>query len=48
ADGQNFAELATELSEDPGSASQGGDLEFMRRDMLVPEFGDVLFDQITE
>ncbi|PJC41093.1 MAG: protein translocase subunit SecD [Parcubacteria group bacterium CG_4_9_14_0_2_um_filter_41_8] len=48
ADGQNFAELATELSEDPGSASQGGDLGFMRRDMLVPEFGDVLFDQIRE
>jgi len=45
--GNNFAELATELSEDPGSAQNGGDLGFMRRDMLVTEFGDVLFDGLT-
>ena len=45
--GQNFAELAIELSEDPGSAQNGGDLGFMRRDMLVAEFGDVLFEGLT-
>ncbi|OJI06277.1 protein-export membrane protein SecD [bacterium CG10_46_32] len=45
--GQNFAELATSLSEDPGSASQGGDLGFMRRDQLVDSFANALFGDLT-
>ncbi|MBI2636688.1 MAG: protein translocase subunit SecD, partial [Parcubacteria group bacterium] len=47
ADGQNFAELATELSEDPGSKQAGGDLGFARRDVLVKPFGDALFDELA-
>jgi protein-export membrane protein SecD len=46
-DGKNFAELAIELSEDPSNAPQGGDLGFIRREQVVPEFGDVLFEGIT-
>ncbi|MBI2050737.1 MAG: protein translocase subunit SecD [Parcubacteria group bacterium] len=47
AQGQNFAELATELSEDPGSAQAGGDLGFMRRELLVKPFGDVLYGELV-
>ncbi len=36
--GESFAELAEEYSNDPGSASQGGNLGFMGRGMLVPEY----------
>ncbi|MDP1709424.1 MAG: protein translocase subunit SecD, partial [Candidatus Komeilibacteria bacterium] len=46
--GQNFAELATTVSEDPGSAQQGGDLGFVGRGALVKEFGDALFDKLQE
>ncbi|MCL2020786.1 MAG: SurA N-terminal domain-containing protein [Betaproteobacteria bacterium] len=38
-----FAELARTHSEDPGSASQGGDLGFMARQMLVKPFADAAF-----
>ncbi|MBB3102086.1 peptidylprolyl isomerase [Azomonas macrocytogenes] len=36
--GENFAELASNFSEDPGSALNGGDLNWIDPDMLVPEF----------
>lgn len=39
----NFAELANEYSEDPGSAKLGGDLGFLGRGILVKEFEDELF-----
>ena len=41
--GQDFAELATEFSKDPGSAAQGGDLGFFSKDMMVPEFDVAAF-----
>lgn len=45
---QNFAELATKVSEDPGSAKQGGDLGFIQRGNLVEPFAAVLFDQLKD
>ncbi len=46
--GANFAELATKLSEDPGTKAQGGDLGFVSRGAVVKEFGDALFDQLPD
>jgi parvulin-like peptidyl-prolyl isomerase len=37
-DGQDFAELAREYSEDPGSARYGGELGYASRGSMVPEF----------
>lgn len=42
--GGDFAELAKANSDDPGSAQQGGDLGFFRKDVgFVPEFKDAVF-----
>jgi peptidyl-prolyl cis-trans isomerase C len=41
--GADFATLAREKSKDPGSAPKGGDLDFMVKAELVPEFADVAF-----
>ncbi len=45
--GQNFAEVAIELSEDPGTAANGGDLGFAPHNLFVPEFSAVLFDELA-
>ncbi|MCW5601911.1 SurA N-terminal domain-containing protein [Nitrosomonas sp.] len=45
---EKFAELASEYSEDPGSAKLGGDLGFLRRGILVKEFEDVLFEMAPD
>lgn len=42
-DGENFATLAILYSEDPGSASRGGELGFYGRGELYPEFEAVAF-----
>ena len=42
---KNFAELARQYSEDPGTAQNGGDLGFVTRTQVVKEFGDVAFSQ---
>lgn len=42
--GADFATLAREVSEDPGSASNGGDLGCFGAGTLVPEFEEVAFE----
>lgn len=41
--GEDFAELAKEYSEDPGSGKDGGDLGYFTRNKMVKEFADVAF-----
>jgi peptidyl-prolyl cis-trans isomerase SurA len=43
-DGEDFAELAKSFSEDPGSALNGGDLNWVDPNSLVPEFRQVMND----
>ncbi len=38
ANGEDFAKLAAEYSDDPGSAKAGGNLGFASRGMMVPEY----------
>ncbi|HDY97626.1 MAG TPA: molecular chaperone SurA [Pseudomonas sabulinigri] len=40
--GESFAELAKSYSEDPGSALNGGDLNWVTADALAPEFAEVM------
>lgn len=51
-EGEDFAGLAKEYSEDPGSASEGGDLGEVERGMMVKAFETALFalqpDQVSE
>ncbi len=41
--GESFEKLAKEASDDPGSASKGGDLGFFSRGVMTPEFDTVAF-----
>lgn len=41
--GEDFAKLATELSEDPGTKAKSGDLGFFPRGKMVPEFEAIVF-----
>jgi len=41
--GESFEQLAKELSDDPGSASSGGDLGFFGRGLMAPEFEAAVF-----
>lgn len=41
--GEDFAKVATELSKDPGSGQQGGDLGFFTKERMVPEFSTAAF-----
>ena len=42
--GEEFATLAKELSDDPGSAANGGDLGFFGRGIMAPEFENAVFE----
>ena len=42
-EGGDFDKLAREFSDDPGSASQGGDLGFVKRGVFFPEFESAAF-----
>lgn len=41
--GEDFAKLATENSQDPGSAANGGDLGYFGKGKMVPEFEEAAF-----
>ena len=41
--GEDFAKLARETSEDPGSAPKGGDLGWVKQGEMVPQFERALF-----
>lgn len=45
AGGEDFAEVAKEVSEDPGSAGQGGDLGFFEKGLMDPAFEMATFSQ---
>ena len=51
-EGADFAELATEYSTDPGSAPNGGDLEWFGAGVMLPEFEQAAYslevNQISE
>jgi peptidyl-prolyl cis-trans isomerase D len=46
--GESFADLARELSEDPGSAADGGNLGEIERGIMVPTFESTLFSMQLE
>lgn len=44
--GEKFADLAKELSKDPGSADKGGEYKGIKRGEFVPEFDKAMFDEL--
>ncbi len=41
--GEDFAKVAAEISKDPGSGKEGGDLGYFTKDRMVPEFAEAAF-----
>ncbi|MDZ7611941.1 MAG: protein translocase subunit SecD [Candidatus Moranbacteria bacterium] len=46
--GEDFAELAKEHSEDPGSAQKGGDLGFIKKGDMLESFEEAVFSEELE
>lgn len=44
--GQDFAKLALELSEDPGSKNNSGIVDFYKQNELDPAYADVIFNKL--
>ncbi len=45
--GEDFATLAREYSEDPGSKEKDGIVDFVKQEMLDPAYGDVIFNKLS-
>lgn len=45
--GESFEDLAKSVSEDPGSSTQGGDLGWVSKGMMVPAFEEALYQLQT-
>ncbi|MDO9231266.1 MAG: protein translocase subunit SecD [bacterium] len=43
--GEDFAKLAKENSEDPGSKEKGGEYDFVKKGSFVPEYEAIIFDK---
>ena len=43
--GEDFAQLAKENSDDPGSKENGGEYDFVKKGSFVPEYEDVIFNK---
>jgi peptidyl-prolyl cis-trans isomerase SurA len=43
-DGEDFGKLADEYSEDPGSAKRGGELDWLGKGVLAPEFEKTMLE----
>ena len=41
--GEDFAKVAKDVSDDPGSKANGGDLDFFSKQQMVPEFSEAAF-----
>ncbi len=45
--GEDFAQLAQEFSEDPGSKDSAGIIDFTSQEMLAEEYAEVLFNKLS-
>lgn len=43
--GEDFAQLAKDNSEDPGSKEKGGEYDFVKKGQFVPEYEEVIFNK---
>jgi protein-export membrane protein SecD len=46
--GEDFTMLAKEFSEDPGSKEKGGEIGFVKKGALVPEYENIIFNKTKD